>query len=417
PKCGHVFHVDQEVFESLASQVRTMEFTQELDRRVAEMRRQLAAEEEVRRLNAEQAASRRHAEEIGRRDRELAELRAQAAASESRRQVAVLQEQQKAADELNRRDAEISRLRGLVDNERNAAAVREAAMRQNHAVELSKKDEIINYFKDLKSRMSTKMVGESLEIHCATLFEQSRAMGLFPDAFFDKDNDARTGSKGDFIFRDYMDGVEYVSIMFEMKNESDTPGVKHKNVDFLDKLNRDRNEKKCEYAVLVSLLERDSDLYNEGIVNMSHRYPKMFVIRPQMFMTLITLLCQASRKNIQEIRSLRQELAVAQAQSLDVTNFERRRDKFVASFSRLVEMHTKKHNEALDNIDKVIQTLEKQIDSLRKVKALFETSQQKLVQANSTAESDFTIKKLTYGNPTMRALFDEARKNDPQDEE
>jgi hypothetical protein len=195
-----------------------------------------------------------------------------------------------------------------------------------------------------------------------------------------------------------------------MKHEMDTTATKHKNDDFLEKLDKDRRDKNCEYAVLVSLLERDNELYNDGIVNKSHVYPKMYVIRPQMFMPLISLLCQAASKNLAEISHLRTELEVARAQTVDVTNFEQRRDQFVATFGKLVEAHAKKHVDAMSGIDKVIASLEKQIDELRKVKTLFETSEQKLLRANESVENDFTIKKLTRGNPTMRAKFDEARR-------
>lgn len=453
PHCKKVFQVDDELFESIAGQVRNAEFNDEVARRTEELRERLAAEFKVRRVSDEQDFNNRlsrQQQEIGKRDSEIALLReqlavaaersemqtkaalaegekehqaeknemlrqidalkAQIAQSDDRRQVALLEEQKKSAEVIRLKDESIAELRNKVESEKKDAATMIAALKEQHALVVSEKDREIQYHKDFKTRLSTKMLGETLEIHCQNAFSQAQSLGMFPDAYFAKDNDARTGSKGDFIFRDYADGVEYISIMFEMKNEADTTAVKHRNEDFLEKLDRDRREKNCEYAVLVSMLERDNDLYNDGIVNKSHRYPKMYVIRPQMFMTLIALLCQASRKSLTEISELRAELEVARAQSVDVTNFERRRDQFVESFGKLVEAHVKKHNEAVGGIDKVIEALEKQVESLRKVKSLFETSEQKLVKANESVGSDFTIKKLTRGNPTMKAKFEEARR-------
>ena len=352
-----------------------------------------------------------HTQAIAAKDKEIASLQSAIAQNDSIRRVAILEEQKKVAATIQQKDTEIAELRNRIEAEIKESTIRENSIREQHAVILRQKDETIEYYKDMKTRMSTKMIGESLEIHCQNLFLQAQSMGMFPDAYFGKDNDISTGTKGDFIFRDYIDGQQYISVMFEMKNEADTTATKHKNTDFLDKLNKDRCDKECEYAVLVSLLERDNDFYNDGIVNMSHKYPKMYVIRPQMFMTIITLLSQASRKSYDELRQLRKELAIAKAQTVDVTNFERRRDQFVLSFSKLVEAHSKKHNDAIGGIDKVIEALEKQVESLRKVKNLFEVSEQKLIRANETAENDFTIKKLTHGNPTMRAKFEEARRN------
>ncbi len=352
-----------------------------------------------------------HTQAIAAKDKEIASLQSAIAQNDSIRRVAILEEQKKVAATIQQKDTEIAELRNRIEAEIKESTIRENSIREQHAVILRQKDETIEYYKDMKTRMSTKMIGETLEIHCQNLFLQAQSMGMFPDAYFGKDNDISTGTKGDFIFRDYIDGQQYISVMFEMKNEADTTATKHKNTDFLDKLNKDRCDKECEYAVLVSLLERDNDFYNDGIVNMSHKYPKMYVIRPQMFMTIITLLSQASRKSYDELRQLRKELAIAKAQTVDVTNFERRRDQFVLSFSKLVEAHSKKHNDAIGGIDKVIEALEKQVESLRKVKNLFEVSEQKLIRANETAENDFTIKKLTHGNPTMRAKFEEARRN------
>ena len=446
PECGHVFQVSQEVFDSLAAQVRNAVMTEELDRRAAELEKRLTAQHEVAEIEkrrefdaeletrARQIAS-RDAEiallkerlanaprdvrqqlerELSDRDREISrmeqELKSARDTFEVEKRVAILEMRERQTAELRRRDEEITRLQGCVEAGRKDAELRMADLNAAHAVELAKKDETIRYYKDFKTSLSTKMLGETLEIHCRTEFERHQAMGMFPDAQFWKDNDTSPGgTKGDFIFRDYVGGEEYISIMFEMKNEADETATRHRNEDFLAKLHKDRTEKGCEYAVLVTMLEKQSDLYNQGIVNMSHRYPKMYVIRPQFFMTLIVLLSQASRKSIGEIHALRAELEIARAQTVDVTNFERRRDEFVRTFSSLVEAHSKKHLEAMADIDKVIESLERQVDKLRKVKSAFETSHQKLLKANESAETKFTIKRLCHGNPTMRRKFDEAR--------
>lgn len=484
PHCKNAFTVDDEMFESIANQVRNTAFNEEVERRANELLDKAAAEYKMQRLNDEQSFEKKfhdqerklaerdaeiallkenlanaaekkqlemademarkdaliakvqeqlnavtatkqmemesqllkkeqqHKDALAEKDRTIYDLKSTIAQSDGARRVAILEEQKKAATLIQKKEAEIADLRNKIETEKKDAATQIASLKERHMMIVSEKDKEIQYHKDFKARLSTKMIGETLEIHCQTLFNQAQSMGMFPDAYFAKDNDARTGSKGDFIFRDYVDSREYISIMFEMKNESDSGSTKHKNDDFLEKLDKDRREKNCEYAVLVSMLERDNELYNDGIVNKSHRYPKMYVIRPQMFMTLIALLCQASRKSLAEIQSLRAELEVAKAQSIDVTNFEKRRDQFALSFGKLVEAHIKKHNDAIGGIDKVIESLEKQVSTLRKVKELFETSEQKLLRANESVETDFTIKKLTYGNPTMKAKFEEAKSAD-----
>ena len=247
----------------------------------------------------------------------------------------------------------------------------------------------------MKARLSTKMIGESLETHCANEFNRMRNYA-YPDAYFEKDNDASSGSKGDFIFRDYIDGVEYVSIMFEMKNEADTTATKHRNTDFLAKLDRDRTTKNCEYAVLVSLLEPDNELYNDGIVDMSHRYDKMFVIRPQFFLPIIGLLSQASRKSAEYKR----ELELARKQSIDVTNFEAKLNTFREGFARNYRLASEKFQTAIKEIDA-------SIANLQKVRAALLSSENNLRLANEKADS-LTIRRLTRGNPTMKAKFDAA---------
>jgi hypothetical protein len=272
------------------------------------------------------------------------------------------------------------------------------------------KDAEIAHYKDLKIRLSTKMLGETLEKHCQIMFDRARSNGQFQEAYFEKDNDISVGgTKGDFIFRDYLNGEEYISIMFEMKNEAEATSTKHRNEDFFAKLDKDRRDKQCEYAVLVSTLEADNDLYNEGIVDVSYRFDKMLVVRPQFFMSVIVMLSKTAKRGASQLIGLKHELEIAKAQSIDVTNFEKRRDKFVQEFGKLVQTHLDKQNKALEDLDKAIKAAETQAENLRKIKTLFETSGQKLNKANEAAENDFTIRKLTYGNKTMKAKFAEAK--------
>ena len=280
--------------------------------------------------------------------------------------------------------------------EKSEASLRENSLKKEFEFQLKQKQEEVDYYKDLKTKLSTKMVGETLEIHCSTEFNRMRP--LFPNAYFEKDNDASGGSKGDFIFRDYEDGMEYISIMFEMKNEMDETATKHKNEDFLKKLDEDRKAKNCEFAVLVSLLEPESELYNSGIVDMSHRYPKMYVIRPQFFMPLITLLVQTSKKSIDYQR----QLAIARSQSVDVTNFENQLNDFKEKFANNYRLASEKFKTAIDEIDK-------SINHLQKIKEALVGSERNLRLANDKADN-LTIKRLTRGNPTMKAKFEEARR-------
>ena len=258
-------------------------------------------------------------------------------------------------------------------------------------------DELIEYYKDFKARQSTKMVGESLEQHCLTQFNSLR-MTAFPTAYFEKDNDARTGSKGDFIFRDSVDDTEFISIMFEMKNEMDETATKHKNEDFFKELDKDRKEKKCEYAVLVSLLEIDNDFYNNGIVDVSYKYPKMYVIRPQFFIPIITLLRNAALNSLQ----YRQELELVKHQQLDILHFEENMDSFKKGFARNYELASKRFKTAIDEIDKTISHLQKTKDALL-------SSENNLRLANNKAD-DLTIKRLTKNAPAVKEMFDELKK-------
>ncbi len=427
PNCGSVFSVDEADYAAIVSQVKNTEFQQELERRVAELHEKQQAELENKELKAkqdyeqrlgakvvelskkdaeiarltEQVSSAVQAErlkfnqELAEKDTEINKLKAQAEQQEQMVQVAVLQEQNKAKDDIQAKDAVIAELRSQMAAEKNAALQREQSQKDHYEQELRQKQELVDYYKDLKARLSTKMVGETLETHCSAEFNRLRPM--FPNAYFEKDNDASGGSKGDFIFRDYEDGFEYISIMFEMKNEMDETATKHHNEDFLKKLDADRNAKGCEFAVLVSLLEPDSELYNGGIVDMSHRYPKMYVIRPQFFIPLITLLVQTSKKSVQ----LQMDLALAQQQSYDVTTFESRLDDFKGTFLRHYQLSNDKCNKAIEQIDKTI-------DQLQKVKASLLGADNNMRLANKDLE-DLTIKKLTRGLPTMKKKFDEAR--------
>ena len=332
---------------------------------------------------------------LSEKDREIADLRSALKQSDTAVQVAVMMEQRKFETAIHRKDIEISQLKSINEADKAQAAMHASEIKGQYDLQLREKDEEIMLLKDMRTRLSTKMVGETLEIHCNTLFGQLRP--VMPNAYFEKDNDASEGSKGDFIFRDYADGREYISIMFEMKNEMDTTATKHKNEDFLKKLDDDRRAKGCEYAVLVSLLEQDNEFYNNGIVDMSHHYQKMYVIRPQFFIPIITLLTQASRRNIE----LQKELEIARSQSIDVTNFENALLDFKDKFGRNYRLASEKFRRAIDEIDKTI-------DHLQKTKEALLGSENNLRLANDKAE-DLSIKKLTRGNPTMKQKFEDAR--------
>ncbi len=429
PNCQHVFSVDEDAFRSIAAQVRNAAFDEELARREKELQSRMQAQREAEQARARQQMSESLALkelELGKRDAEIRNLREQLAGqaelerlkaerelagrdraiealkakveqADDKLRVALLEEQNRTNEALREKDAQIASLRHAADNERAETAVREAALREQHALQLRQKQEMIDYYKEMKARLSTKMIGESLEVHCSNEFNRVRATA-YPFAYFEKDNDAAGGSKGDFIFRDYIDGTEYISIMFEMKNEADTTATKHRNEDFFAKLDRDRRAKNCEYAVLVSLLEADSELYNEGIVDVSYRYPRMFVVRPQFFMPIIALLSQASRKSVTYL----QKLEEAQRQSVDVTNFEAKLNAFREGFGRNYEQASKKFNAAIEEIDKTIQ-------HLMKVKEALIGSENNLRLANDKTQG-LTIRRLTHGNPTMKAKFEKARR-------
>ena len=390
PKCGSVFSVDEADYASIVSQVKGAEFDAELQRRVAELHRRQEAEEQARAARAEQAWQ----GELYKRDNEIAALKAAAGQSADALRIAVLQEQQKAVETLRAKEAEIAQLKADAQLAKSEAAIRENSIKESYEGRLKVAEEQVAYYKDLKTKLSTKMVGETLELHCSNVFN-GEMRPMFPYAYFEKDNDASGGSKGDFIFRDFADGIEYISIMFEMKNEMDETATKHKNEDFFKKLDADRTAKGCEYAVLVSLLEPDSELYNGGIVDVSYRYPKMYVIRPQFFKSMITLLVGAARKTVDYQR----QLAEARSQSLDVTHFEENLMAFKESFGRNYRLASDKFKTAIDEIDK-------SIAHLQKIKDALIGSENNLRIANDKADA-LTIKKLTRDNPTMRAKLEE----------
>jgi hypothetical protein len=410
PNCHKAFTVDEVSYASIVEQVKKEEFNAEIERRMHELEMQAKAqreldaskkEAEIARLEEQlktiaQSKQMEFNQALAEKAAEIEKLKSQIAQSDSQKELAILKEQNKAKDDLKGKDEQISLLRNQIVSEKSEAAMREKSIKESYEAKLQEKQALVDLYKDFKSRLSTKMIGESLEVHCSDEFNKIRA-NMYPNAYFEKDNDARTGSKGDFIFKDYEDGVEYISIMFEMKNEMDTTATKHRNEDFFAKLDKDRNEKGCEYAVLVSLLELDSDLYNEGIVDVSYRYPKMLVVRPQFFMPIIALLTQASKKSLE----YKKQLAIAQSQSIDVTNFENQLLDFQDKFGRNYRLASEKFKSAIDEIDKTIQHLQKVRDALT-------GSEKQLELANKKAE-DLTIKKLTRNNPTMKAKFDEAR--------
>lgn len=400
---GEMNKKDQEISELKAkiestAQAKALELAGEMNKKNQEISELKAKIESMVQTNALELAG-----ELAKKDKEISELKSTISQSKDARQIAVLEEQRKAQDALKEKENKIVELTGMVSQQKNEAALRENNIKETYEIQLKKKQEEVDYYKDLKTRMSTKMVGETLEIHCSTEFNRMRP--LFPNAYFEKDNDASGGSKGDFIFRDYEDGFEYISIMFEMKNEMDQTATKHKNEDFLKKLDDDRKAKKCEFAVLVSLLEPESELYNTGIVDMSHRYPKMYVIRPQFFLPLITLLVQTSKKSIEYQR----QLAIARSQSVDVTNFESRLNDFKEKFANNYRLASEKFKTAIDEIDK-------SITHLQKIKEALVGSERNLRLANDKADS-LTIKKLTYNNPTMKEKFKEARAVEEEEDE
>ena len=392
PKCGNVFTVDESDYADIVNQVKNAEFHAEVSRRLKEMEKQQALKQQTDILKAEQRLLSLASE----KDAEIIRLKARIDETDSRIRVAVLEEQSKSKDALQKKEQKIAELKNELTANESKSLERVQSLKEMYDMQLKEKQTQIDYYKDLKTRMSTKMVGETLEQHCSTLFNTT-IRPLMPNAYFEKDNNIAEGTKGDFIFRDKDNDFEYISIMFEMKNENDTTATTHKNEDFLKKLDDDRRKKDCEYAVLVSLLEPDNETYNTGIVDMSHRYEKMYVIRPQFFIPIITLLVQAAKKSLEYKR----QLAIAQSKEIDVTNFEKKLDEFRNLFGNNVKNAHDRFHDAIAAIDKSIADLQKVKDNLLK-------SDDHLRLANDKVEN-LTIRKLTYKNPTMKEKFDEAR--------
>lgn len=400
PHCGEVFQVDETGYAQLARQVRDSEFDKELRRREQELLARQESELDLARLRQEQAYQktlRDKDEALAQSAREAERLRERLESSETEKKLAVAEAVQRQAQALSEGEKRILTLENELAARETESRLKEKSLQEQYEEKLKSKDEQIEYYKDFKARQSTKMIGESLEQHCMTQFNTLR-MTAFPTAYFEKDNDARTGSKGDFIFRESDEsGTEFISIMFEMKNEADATATKHKNEDFFKELDKDRREKHCEYAVLVSLLEIDNELYNNGIVDVSYRYEKMYVVRPQFFIPIITLLRNAALHSLQ----YRRELEIVKNQQLDILHFEENMNAFKEGFGRNYRIASEKFRTAVDEIDKTITHLQKIKDALL-------SSENNLRLANSKAE-DLSIKRLTKNAPSVKALFDEQR--------
>lgn len=423
PNCKKAFKIDEAGFADILKQVRDHQFEEELQNRL-----NIAAKEKESAVKLAEANLRNQLQEqLAKKDRELTELKlqndVQLAQAMSNKDALIAELKSKVEGiELEKKLAvtealqKVEKERDFLANEIKTKELEkqnlENALKHQFTTELQNKDVIIKYkeaeierLRDMKLKLSTKMLGETLEQHCETEFNKLRSTA-FPKAYFEKDNDSRSGSKGDFIYREFDEaGNEIVSIMFEMKNEADETANKKKNEDFLKELDKDRNEKKCEYAVLVSLLETDSDYYNTGIVDVSHRYPKMYVVRPQFFIPIITLLRNAALNSMQ----YKAELALVKKQSIDITNFEDKINKFKEGFARNYDLASRKFKDAIDGIDKTIKELQKTKEALL-------SSENNLRLANEKTE-DLTIKKLTHGNPTMKAKFDELKSGEDESKE
>ena len=393
PQCGNEIELDKSNYDKLLNDIAG----EEVERRVKEQTKALQDK-----YNAELALAKNKAEQNS--SDELAKLKAQIEVLEERLknsaskvELEVNKAKSESKDELNKKEQEIIRLQNELKSAEQNSALKISGINQQHKEELRMKDEQIAFYKDLKTKMSTKLVGETLEQHCLIQFNQIR-MSAFPNAYFEKDNDASSGSKGDFIFRENTEeGAELVSIMFEMKNENDTTATKHKNEDFFKELDKDRNEKKCEYAVLVSMLELENEYYNAGIVDVSYKYPKMYVVRPQCFIPFITLIRNAALASSE----YKNQLVLAKNQNLDVSHFEEDLETFKQKFSE-------NYNRASDRFNKAIEEIDKTIEHLNKVKEGLVGADRNLRLANDKAQ-DLTVKKLTKNNPTMKAKFDELK--------
>lgn len=433
PNCGTIFQIDESQYHDILQQVRNEEFEKELQEREqnsnALIQSKLEKEYESKILKKEQEiislkeklesnsqlvkaeTEKELQEQLNKKDIEISKLEQNQKLQENElnnlknnisnnEKVLKVQLENVYQSKLNQKDLEMKTLQGQIDHSKMEYQLKERNLKEKYDTLLQTKDEQIAYYKDFKLKQSTKMIGESLEQHCEIEFNKLRATG-FQNAYFEKDNDARTGSKGDYIYREFDEnGTEIISIMFEMKNENDQTSSKHKNEDFLKELDKDRNEKNCEYAVLVSMLEADNELYNTGIVDKSHRYEKMYVIRPQFFIPIITILRNAAIHSLQ----YKNELIEIRNQNIDITHFEESINDFKARFSKNYQAASTKFNKAIEEIDKTISHLQKTKEALL-------SSERQLQLANNKAE-DLSIKRLTRNNPTMKKKFEELKKHD-----
>ena len=393
PKCGEVFTVDESGYAAIVAQVRDAEFQKAINERLSYLQKEQENDLKLMQSQAQVA----QAQEAAKFNQEISLLKAQLATSAKDQQIAVTTAVAQKNDELAQKDKQIFELNSQLKEAQKDSLLCQQNLKDNYELKLKEKDTQIEFYKDLKTKMSTKMVGETLEQHCEIEFNKLRATG-FQNAYFEKDNDAKTGSKGDYIFRESTeDGVEFISIMFEMKNEMDTTATKHKNEDFLKELDKDRQEKGCEYAVLVSLLEPESELYNSGIVDMSHRFPKMYVIRPQFFIAMITLLRNAALNSV----AYRRQVVEYRNQHIDISHFEEDMNDFKEKFGRNYQLASDKFQKAIEEIDKTI-------DHLQKTKEALLSSENNLRLANNKAQ-ELSVKKLTKNNPTMAKKFEDLK--------
>lgn len=406
PHCGQAFTVDDTELSSITQQIRDKEFEKDLKSRISELETHLQEKHRLEMenlqnqlaLQKEEAHEKEIRQEKETHEKEIEKLREQLKKEEEKNQKL----QAKLDSSEDKKTIAVMEAVKKVEDEKKDLETQLTQEKDREKILLEQKDEQIAYYKDLKKKMSTKMVGETLEQHCEIQFNQLRATA-FRNAYFEKDNDARTGSKGDYIYRETdANGVEIISIMFEMKNEMDETATKHKNEDFYKELEKDRREKNCEYAVLVSMLESDSELFNAGIVDVSYKYDKMYVVRPQCFIPIITLLRNAAMNAL----SYKQELAVVRSQNIDISNFEENLMNFKDNFGRNYDIAHTHFDKAIDEIDKTI-------DHLQKVKRELQGSDNQLRIANNKVD-DISIKKLTKDNPTMQAMFEEIKKREEE---
>lgn len=401
PKCGQVFQVDESGYAAIVKQVRDKEYSKDLEAREQQFKSEKENALQIAKMEAEKELN----EKLSQKDEEIRKLKTQLSDFDKDKEIEIQKLTAKMNTELTEKNDKINELTHSQELKEKEAQLREQNLKEKYENELKFKDGEIERYKDFKARLSTKMLGETLEQHCEISFNQLRATA-FQGTYFEKDNDARTGSKGDYIFRDFdPEGGEYISIMFEMKNEADMTATKKKNEDFFKELDKDRNEKNCEYAVLVSMLEPDNELYNSGIVDVSHRFKKMYVIRPQFFIPIITLLRNAAMNSMQYKR----ELAMIRTQNIDVTNFESALFDFKDKVQRNLQLANDKYTSAIEEIDKII-------ERLTKTKEMLGSWQKNVRLANDKAE-DLTIKKLTRNNPTMQAKFDALKLPDNKENE